>query len=428
MSFLSKLQKGWNAFLGRDPTYYQSYNLGNGYSRNPGRATFTKGVETSLVTAVYNRIAVDVAKIDFEHVKLDENGRYKETVLSGLNNCLTLDANLDQTGRALIQDIVISMLDDGAVAVVPTDAKKIAAYEDITADDILTLRAGRVVEWYPHDVKVRLYNERNGQKEEIICHKWNTAIIQNPFYAVMNEPNSTLRRLIRKLVLLDQIDERAGSNKLDLIIQLPYTTKTSLRQQQAKERLNAIKEQLAGNEYGVAYIDGTEHITQLNRPVENNLQGQIEYLMKTLYAQLSISQSIMDGTADERAQLNYTNNTLEPIAAAIANELKRKFLTPTARTQGQSIMFMTDPFRLLTVTQLPEVADKLVRNEIATKNEIRQLIGWKPALDPSADTLSNPNISKSKEEFEATPNAQTGEAVEGTANAKSLGASFLDSI
>lgn len=425
MSFLSKLQKGWNAFLGRDPTIYQSYELGSGYARNPGRATFARGSENSLVTAVYNRIAVDVAKIDFEHVKLDENDRYKETVQSGLNTCLTLEANLDQTGRALIQDIVISMLDDGAVAVVPTDTKKNAAYEDITADDILTLRAGRVVEWYPQDVKVSLYNERTGKKEEIICHKWNTAIIQNPFYAVMNEPNSTLRRLIRKLVLLDQIDERAGSNKLDLIIQLPYTTKTSLRQQQAKERLNAIKEQLAGNEYGIAYIDGTEHITQLNRPVENNLQGQIEYLMKTLYAQLSISQSIMDGTADERAQLNYTNNTLEPIAAAIAGELKRKFLTSTARTQGHSIIFLTDPFRLLTVTQLPEVADKLVRNEIATKNEIRQLIGWKPALDPSADTLSNPNISKSKEEFEATPNAHTGSA---TANAKTIGDSFLGSL
>ena len=428
MSFLSKLQRGWNAFLGRDPTDYQHYELGGGYSRNPGRATFTRGAETSLVTAVYNRIAVDVAKIDFEHVKLDENGRYKETVQSGLNECLTLEANLDQTGRALIQDIVISMLDDGAVAVVPTDSKKIAAYEDITADDIITLRAGRVVEWYPRDVKVSLYNERTGKKEEIVCHKWNVGLIQNPFYAVMNEPNSTLRRLIRKLTLLDQIDERAGSNKLDLIIQLPYTTKTSLRQQQAKERLNAIKEQLAGNEYGVAYIDGTEHITQLNRPVENNLQGQIEYLMKTLYAQLSISQSIMDGTADERAQLNYTNNTLEPIAAAIANELNRKFLTPTARTQGHSVKFFTDPFRLLTVTQLPEVADKLVRNEIATKNEIRQLIGWKPALDPSADTLSNPNISKSKEEFEETPNAQTGEVTESTTNARTAGASFLDSI
>lgn len=385
--FGSRLKHAWNAFLNKDPT---TSSPGSGSYYRPDRPRFTRGNEKTIVTAVYNRIAIDVAAVSIRHVRLDENGRYTEDVASGLNECLTLNANLDQTGRALIQDAVMSMIDEGCVAIVPVDTTINPTVSG--SFDISSLRTGKIVDWYPQHVKVRLYNEKTGNKEEVVLPKRSVAIIENPLYAVMNEQNSTLQRLVRKLNLLDFVDDRNSSGKLDLIIQLPYVIKTDARRKQAEDRRKDIENQLAGSKYGIAYTDGTERITQLNRPVENNLMSQIEYLTSTLYSQLGITQSVMDGSADEKTMLNYNNRTIEPILSAIADEMKRKFLTKTARTQGQSIMFFRDPFRLVPVNDIAEIADKFTRNEILTSNEVRQIVGMKPSEDPKADELNNSNL------------------------------------
>lgn len=393
LSFGSRVKRLWNAFTNRDPTTNYSYSsMGSSYSYRPDRPRFTRGNERSIITSIYNRIALDVAAIDIRHARLDDSGRYKEDINSGLNNCLTLDANIDQTGRAFIQDIVMSMCDEGSVAIVPVDTT-----DDPTMTnsyDIESMRTGRITQWMPRHVKVEVYNDRTGRKEDLILPKERVAIIENPFYAVMNEPSSTLQRLKRKLNLLDVVDEQASSGKLDLIIQLPYVIKSQARRDQAESRRKDIENQLSGSRYGIAYTDGTERITQLNRPVENNLLKQIEYLTNLLYSQLSINQAVMDGTADEKTMLNYNNRTIEPIVSAIVDEMKRKFLTKTARTQGQSILYFQDPFKLVPVADIAEIADKLTRNEIATSNEIRQTIGWKPSSDPNADVLRNKNLSE----------------------------------
>ena len=387
MGLLDRLQHAYNAFTNRDPTYRPS---GYSSSYRPDRPRFSGGNERSIITSVYNRIALDVAALVVQHVRQDGDGRFISVVQSGLNNCLTLDANLDQTGRALMQDIVMSMLDEGSVAVVPTDTSVNPA---LNSYDILTMRTGKILDWYPESVRVRVYNEKTGQKEDITVPKKSTVIVENPLYAVINEPNSTLRRLISKLNLLDAIDQQSGSGKLDLIIQLPYVIKTEARRRQADNRRADIESQLSGSKYGIAYTDGTERITQLNRPVENNLMTQIEYLTSMLYSQLGITQSILDGTADEKTMLNYYNRTTEPIISAIVDDMKRKFLTKTARTQGQSIMFFRDPFKLVPVASIAEIADKFTRNEITSSNEIRQVIGMKPSTDPKADELRNKNLN-----------------------------------
>ena len=404
MDLVTRIKRGWNAFRNRDPTRdYSDY--GASYYYRPDRPIFTRGNERSIATSVYNRIALDVSAITIQHVRLDENGRFSSVIESGLNNCLNLDANLDQTGRAFIQDAVMSMLDEGCVALVPVvtdiDPEKSNSY------DILSMRTGRIVEWRPAHVKVRIYNEETGKKEDVILPKSMVAIVENPLYAVINEPNSTMQRLIRKLSLLDVTDEQTASGKLDLIIQLPYVIKTEARQKQAEERRKAIEMQLASSKYGIAYTDGTERITQLNRPAENNLMKQIEYLTDMLYSQLGITQAIMDGTADEKTMLNYNNRTIEPIVSAITDELKRKFLTKTARSQGQSIMFFRDPFRLVPVNDIAEIADKFTRNEIMTSNEIRQIVGMKPSDDPKADKLVNSNIAQAKEDVVSEPGASS---------------------
>ena len=395
MDLITRIQRGWNAFRNRDPTTdYRDY--GESYYYRPDRPMFTRGNERSIATSVYNRIALDASSIVIQHVRLDENSRFSSVINSGLNNCLNLDANLDQTGRAFLQDVVMSMLDEGCVALVPV-------INDVNPDDtssyeILSMRTGRIIEWRPAHVKVRAYNELTGRKEDLILPKSAVAIVENPLYAVINEPNSTMQRLIRKLSLLDVTDEQTASGKLDLIIQLPYVIKTPARQQQAEDRRKAIEMQLASSKYGIAYTDGTERITQLNRPAENNLMKQIEYLTNLLYSQLGITQTIMDGTADDKTMLNYYSRTIEPIVSAIVDELKRKFLTKTARSQGQSIMFFRDPFKLVPVNDLAELADKFTRNEIMTSNEIRQIVGMKPSDDPKADELKNSNIAESKQE------------------------------
>ncbi len=397
MTFGSRLKHAWNAFLNKDPTKY-SQNLGAGYATRPDRPRLTRGNERSIITSVYNRIALDSAAIDIIHVKLDENCSLTIMNEYGLYACLTLEANGDQTGRAFIQDIVMSMLDEGCVAIVPVDT---SFNPEITNSyDIHTMRTAKILEWYPKHVKVRLYDERTGQKKELILLKSMVGIIENPFYAVMNETNSTMQRLIRKLNLLDVVDEQTSSGKLDLIIQLPYVIKTDARRQQAEKRRAEIEEQLAGSKYGIAYTDGTEHITQLNRAVENTLLSQIEYLTSMLYSQLGITQSILDGTADDKTMLNYYNRTIEPILSAIVDEMKRKFLTKTARSQLQSISFFRDPFKLVPVNEISEIADKFTRNEIMSSNEIRQIIGMKPSDDPEADELRNKNLSKPKEDTE----------------------------
>ena len=387
----SRLKNAWNAFLNRDPTYVYKDSGYSSYYR-PDRVRFSRGNEKSLVTSIYNRIDIDVASVKIQHVRLDDNGRYKEEIDSGLNSCFNLEANVDQTGRAFIQDIVMSMFDEGCVAIVPVDTDKNPDATD--SYDILSMRTGKIIEWYPSKVKVRVYNERTGKKEDIIVPKKTVGIIENPLYAVINEPSSTMQRLVRKLNLLDAIDEQSGSGKLDLIIQLPYIIKSEARRQQAETRRRDIESQLSGSKYGIAYTDGTERITQLNRPVENNLMKQIEYLTSTLYGQLGITQSIMDGTADEKTMLNYNSRTIEPIVSAIVDELKRKFLTKTARSQKQSILFFRDPFKLVPVNDIAEIADKFTRNEILTSNEIRQIIGMKPSEDPKADELVNSNIAQ----------------------------------
>lgn len=391
MNLLDRLKYSWNAFVNRDPTSRHN-DYGHGSYGRPDRTRLTRGNERSIVTSVLNRMALDVAAISIKHCRLDDSDRYKETLDSSLNNCLTLETNMDQTPRAFMQDAVMSMFDDGCVALVPVDTS--VDPNNNNSFDIHTMRTGKIIEWYPESVKVNVYNERIGKREDIIIKKSAVSIVENPFYAVMNEPNSTLQRLIRKLNLLDSIDEQSGSGKLDLIIQLPYVVKSEARRQQADLRRQEIERQLTGSKYGVAYTDGTEKITQLNRPVENNLMKQIEYLTNLLYSQLNITQAIMDGSADEKTMLNYDNRTVEPIVAAFVDEMKRKFLTKTARSQKQTIMYFRDPFRLVPVNDLAEIADKFTRNEIMTKNEFRQVVGMKPSNDPKADMLLNSNISQ----------------------------------
>ena len=394
MGLAERVRHGWNSFINnRDPTYNHRY-YGESYGYRPDRPRLTRGNERSLVTSVYNRVALDASAIKMQHVRLDENERYVETMTSGLNNCLTLEANLDQTGRALRFDAVISMFDEGHIAIVPIDT---TTDPEKGSYDIETMRIGKILEWYPAHIKVRVYNERTGKKEDIIVSKRSAAIVENPLYAVINEPNSTMQRLIRKLNLLDLIDEQSGSGKLDLIIQLPYVIKTDARRQQAEARRKDIEAQLSGSKYGIAYTDGTEKITQLNRSVENNLMKQIEYLTSMLYSQLGITQAVMDGTADEKTMLNYYDRTIEPIVSAIADEMNRKFLTKTARTQRQAIKFFRDPFKLVPVGDLAEIADKFTRNEIMTSNEIRQIVGMKPSKDPKADQLVNSNLNQPEE-------------------------------
>lgn len=391
MGFFDRLQHGWNAFMNKDPTNFYR-DVGAGYSYRPDRFRFTRGNERSIVTAVYNRIALDVAAINIQHVKLDDSGRFLNVLNTGLNNCLTLEANADQTGRAFIQDVVMSMIDEGSVAIVPVDTTIDPNKSD--GYDINSMRVGRIVNWYPKMVRVEVFNENIGRKQEIVLPKSAVALIENPLYAVINERNSTMQRLVRKLNLLDAVDEQSSSGKLDLIIQLPYVIKSPARKKQAEERRRDIEQQLSGSKYGIAYTDGTEHITQLNRSVENNLMKQIEYLTTLLFSQLGITQSILDGTADDKTMLNYYSRTIEPIVAAIVDEMKRKFLTKTARTQNKSIMFFRDPFKLVPVNDIAEIADKFTRNEILTSNEIRQIIGMKPSDDPKADQLVNSNLNQ----------------------------------
>ncbi len=407
-SLISRVKRAWNVFLNRDPT--PSYGYGASSAYRPDRPRMSRGNERTIVTSVYNRIAMDAAAVDIFHVRLDENGRYIDTIDSGLNNCLTIEANIDQTGRAFRQDIVLSLLDEGCVAIVPVDT---SSNPDKTGSyTIETMRVGKIVDWYPAAVKVDLYNDRTGRREQITVPKRTVSIVENPLYAIMNEPNSTLQRLIRKLNLLDAVDEQSSAGKLDLIIQLPYLIKTEARRKQAEERRKQIEDQLKGSKYGIAYTDGTEHITQLNRPIENNLMKQIEYLTSMLYSQLGVTQEIMNGSANEQTMLNYYNRTIEPILSAIVDEMKRKFLTKTARSQSQSILFFRDPFKLVPVSDLAEISDKMTRNEIMTSNEIRQIIGMKPSSDPNADQLRNKNLSQSNEEIAAQEGAEAEEGSE----------------
>ena len=415
MSVLAdRLKNAWNAFMNRDPPY-EYRDLGMVSSYRPDRIRLTRGNERSIVTAIYNRISVDCAAITVQHVRLDENGRFVEVIQSGLNNCLNVEANLDQTGRALMQDIVMSMFDEGCIAIVPVDTTFNPLISE--AYEIKTLRVGKIVWWYPNHVRVRLYNERTGNYEEVTLLKNMISIVENPLYAIMNEPNSTLQRLIRKLNLLDAIDEQSGSGKLDLIIQLPYVVKSDARRLQAEERRKNIEMQLANTKYGIAYIDNTEHITQLNRSVDNNLMNQIEYLTNMLYSQLGITKEILEGTASEQVMLNYYNRTIEPIMSAIVDEMKRKFLTKTARTRGQSITFFRDPFRLVPVGQIAEIADKFTRNEIMSSNEIRQVVGMKPVSDPKADELRNKNLNAQQDQtFASTREEENGSEDEPSIN------------
>lgn len=391
MGLIDRFRHGWNAFVNnRDPTNYYR-DIGPGYSIRPDRPRLTRGNERSIITAVLNRIANDAAQVDIKHVMVDENNRYKSDRKSGLNECLNVAANIDQTGRALRLDIFMSVLDEGAIAVVPVDTNRDPKLTD--SYDILSLRVGKIVEWFPQNVRVRLYNERTGRKEDIILPKSSVAIPENPFFAVMNEPNSIMQRLVRKLNLLDAIDEQSGSGKLDMIIQLPYSIRSEAKRAEAEKRRQDIAAQLTNSKYGIAYADATEKITQLNRPLENNLLKQIEFLTNMLYSQLGITQAIMDGTADEATMLNYNNRTIEPLVSAVVDAMKMKFLSKTARTQGQSIMYFRDPFKLVPISQMAEIGDKFTRNEIMTSNEIRQGMGMKPSDDPKADQLINSNLN-----------------------------------
>ena len=400
MGITDRLQHAWNAFLNNDVrTRYQ--DMGYYSSYKPDRVRFTRGNERSIVTSVYNRLALDASAMAIKHVRLDDNGRFTEEINSGLQNCLNVEANIDQTGRAFLQDVVMSMLDEGCVAIVPVDT---TLNPNLSGSyDINTMRTAKILEWYPAHVRVKVYNDRKGIHEELTLPKANIAIIENPLYAVINEPNSTMQRLIRKLNLLDVVDEQSSAGKLDLIIQLPYVIKSEARRQQAEARRKDIEMQLAGSKYGIAYTDGTERITQLNRPAENNLMNQVQYLTDMLYSQLGLTQSILDGSADDKTMLNYYNRTIEPILAAIVDEMKRKFLTKTARAQKQTIMYFRDPFKLVPVNDIAEIADKFTRNEIMTSNEIRQIVGMKPSKDPEADELRNKNLNKSAEEMKEQP-------------------------
>lgn len=395
-SLSSRIRRAWDVFRNGDSSY-QFFGSGMSYSYRPDRPRFTRGNERSIVNSIYNRISIDCSSVAIQHVRLDENGRFIESMNSRLNNCFTVEANIDQTGRAFFQDAVMSLLDEGCIAIVPVET---TVNPDVSsAYDIYSMRVGKIVNWYPKHVAVEIYNDDTGQKQTIVRPKRSVAIVENPFYSVMNEPNSTLQRLVRKLNLLDYVDEQTSSGKLDLIIQLPYVIKTDARKRQAESRRKDIEEQLSGSKYGIAYTDGTERITQLNRPVENNLMTQIEYLTRMLFSQLGITETVLDGTADEKTMLNYTNRTIEPILSAITDEMKRKFLSKTARSQRQSIAFFRDPFRLVPVDQIAEIADKFTRNEIMSSNEIRQIVGMKPSDDPRADELRNKNLNESSEEI-----------------------------
>lgn len=394
----SRLVHGWNAFMNRDPPMaYRDY--GGGYSYRPDRVRFSRGNERTIVTSVITRIAMDCSDIRIVHADMDKNGRFKQEHDGGLNRCLTLEANLDQSGRAFIQDAVMTLLDEGNVALVPVET---SSDPETGAFEIDSLRVGKVVEWYPADVKIDLYNERNGRHEQIVMPKHTVGLVENPFYPIMNEPNSTMQRLVRKLALLDVVDEQTSSGKLDLIIQLPYTVKTAARQEQAERRRKDIEQQLTGSKYGIAYTDSTERITQLNRSLDNNLMKQVEYLQEVFWGQLGMTQEILNGTADDKTMLNYNNRVVGAIVSAIVDEMKRKFLSPSARGRGQSIVYFSEPFKLVPVSQIADIADKLRRNEILTSNELRQIVGFKPNDDPNSDILSNPNISKSKDEVAAT--------------------------
>lgn len=413
MRFTDRLKHAWDAFRNRDPTNLDIYNYGPANYYNPNQTFLRLGSEQTIIASIYNRIARDVATISIRHIRVNENGRFTEEINDSLNKCLNISPNLDQTPRAFIQDIVLSMFDEGYVAVFPAKADldpiKTGSYE------IEELRKGKIVQWYPEAVQIEAYNPDTGRFQEIILPKSMTAIIENPFYTIMNGPNSTLQRLIRKLALLDAVDEQSSSGKMDLIIQLPYIVKNDLQRQRADERRKSIEMQLTGSKYGIAYIDGTERVTQLNRSVENNLLGQIEYLQNMLYAQLGMSPSIFNGTASPEELTNYTNTTIEPIASAITDEMKRKFLTKTARSQGQSIMFFRDPFKMVPTAQIAEMADKFIRNEILTANEFRGIVGYKPSDDQRADELRNPNISASKDDRLAGPSkdVETDDGPEG---------------
>lgn len=395
MGVFDSIQHAWNVFRARDPTKRRHYNnyYGTTNAGRPDRTIIKPSTERSIVTAIYNRIAIDVAAIPIHHVRVDANGRYKEQIQSSLERCLSVEANKDQTGRELIHDIVFSLCDEGCVAVVPVDTD---IDPDLGSFSIESLRVGKIVEWAPNDVCVNLYNDQIGERRDVWVAKKDTAIIENPLYAVMNQPNSTLRRLISKMNLMDTIDEQTGSNKLDIIIQLPYSVRGDIKRQHAESRLKDIEMQLTGSKYGIAYIDATEHVTQLNRAAENNLFEQVDYLTQMLYFQLGMDETVFNGTADEKTMLNYYNRTIEPILSAITNNMHRKFLTKTARTQGQSIMFFRDPFRLVPVEQMAEIADKFTRNEILAPNEIRAIIGYKPVDDPAADELRNRNLNQTE--------------------------------
>lgn len=396
---MDQLKHSWTLFSDLGNTSPFNYPSGTSYNVNPTRARFSSGNEKTIITSVYSRIATDAASMDIKHVRLDKDGRYSEDMISGLNNCLTVEANIDQASKAFLRDIIISMMDEGVVAVVPVETQRNPNLTD--SYDITSMRTGRIIEWFPSHVKVKLYDERIGEYQDVTVNKKYTAIVENPFYSIMNEPNSTMQRLIRKLSLMDIIDEESSSGKLDLIVQLPYAIKNQMKQEQADMRRKAIEEQLQGSRYGIAYIDSTEHVTQLNRSLDNNMLKQVEYLTNLLYAQLGLTQTIMDGSADEKTMNNYYTRTVEPIVGAIVEEFHRKFLTKTARTQGQAIVYYRDPFKLTPVNEVADMADKFTRNEILSSNEFRQIIGRKPSKDPSADELRNKNISQSKEEIEA---------------------------
>lgn len=408
----SRLKHAWNAFTNQNLEPL-SYGSGIAYSSRPDRVRFTITNERSIISSIYTRLSIDVAGVDMRHVRTDDNGRYLEEIDSGLNNCLTLEANTDQAARAFRQDIALTLFDSGVAAIIPVDT---TLDPSVTGGfDISTMRVGEVVAWMPQHVRVRAYNEQNGRREEVTLEKKYVAIVENPLYSVMNEPNSTLQRLVRKLNLLDAIDEQSGSGKLDLIIQLPYVIKSEARREQAEQRRKDIEFQLKGSQYGIAYTDGTEKITQLNRPAENNLLGQIEYLTKELYAQLGLTEEVMNGTADEKAMLNYFNRTIEPVIQAISEAMKRTFLTKTARTQGQSIMYFRDPFKLVPMETIAEIADKFTRNEIASSNDIRQAIGWRPSKDPKADQLVNSNMPQPGSLGGGSASASPGDGTDSTA-------------
>lgn len=423
-TLIDRVKSGWNAFRNRDPTMF--YNEpGTSYYYRPDRVRLSGGNERSIITSVFNKIAMDVAAVDIKHCRVDKNGRFVEEIDSDLNTCLTLEANIDQTHRAFRQDAVMSMFDEGAIAIVPIEAKGDPVLS--TSFDIRSMRVGKIIQWFPRSVKVEVYNDQTGRKEQITMPKRSVTIVENPLYSVVNEPNSTLKRLIRKLNLLDAIDEQSGSGKLDLIIQLPYAVKGELKQQQADKRRNDIVDQLKGP-YGIAYIDGTEKVTQLNRPVENNLMKQVEYLTNMLYSQIGITPEVMDGTADEKTMLNYNNRTIEPIVSALVDGMNRSFISKTARTQGQRIIAFRDPFKLVPINNIAEIADKFTRNEILTSNEIRQIIGFKPSSDPKADQLINSNISQAKEDITSNAIVGTDNKVGKEAVSRSLNAIMNRSI